>query len=148
MLWLFQNLIGILFWKRELSTFSALSKSDCAENAESSDLSEYGFCTFWAFWKTKGAKSSKDRFLKFSEHELCTFWAFCSCKVCKMRKVQISNHVITLIPTESSMIIPKVIGFCGFSVCWLNYPDFKPFWTDSELCILSVCWMSAEKKKA
>jgi len=38
-------------------------------------FSKYGFCTFWAFCETKGAKSQKTRFLQSSERELSTFSA-------------------------------------------------------------------------
>ena len=95
------------FREHELSTLSALSESDCVENADSSDFSEYGFCSFWDFCETKGVKSSKDRFLQSSEHELCAFSAFCSCKVCKMRKVQIPHNA-------GSMINPNRYGFVDF----------------------------------
>ena len=68
---------------------------------------EYGFCTFWAFCETKGAKSAKDRFIQLLEYELCTFSAFCSCKVCKMRKVQIP-HII------GDMMNLNVMAFVDF----------------------------------
>lgn len=135
------TLIVTLFISRAwtIDIIDIFGNSDRAENADSSDFSEYGFCTFWAFCQTKGAKSPKDRFLQVSERELCTFSTFCSCKVCKMRKVQIPHSVGSSINTER-------YGSCGFCGGWPDFPINMPFWTDRPLCMLPVRCLSDEKK--
>ena len=76
---------------------------------------------------------------KIWQRELCTFSAFCSCKVCKMRKVQIPHNA-------GSMINPNRYGFCGFCGGLIDFHIYTLFWTYRVICMLPVCWMSAEKK--